>query len=265
MLGKFIDTSQGRVFYWISDNWRDNRKTIVFLHGLTANHTMFHGQIDYFKEKYNIIAWDAPAHGKSRPYEDFTYSTSVLVLKEIIERHTSKSVFMVGQSMGGFIVQSFLLRYPSLVSGFVAIDTAPFGEKYYSKSDKWWLRQIKWMASLYPLNVMKKAIARQVSASKSGYENMLSMLEPYTKIELCNLMAIGYAGFLEDNADLEITCPVLIILGEKDRTGKIKSYTKEWVRTTNYPCVIIKNAAHNSNVDKPKEVNEEIDKFLKDL
>jgi len=91
---------------------------------------------------------------------------------------------------------------------------------------------------------------------------MLQMLAPYTKRELCHLMGLGYAGFLEDNCDLEISCPVLLILGEKDRTGKVMQYNKEWARQTGYPLEVIKGAAHNSNVDKPQEVNDRIRSFL---
>ena len=75
------------------------------------------------------------------------------------------------------------------------------------------------MAMCYPLGFMKRAMAKQVSATERAYENMIRMLSPYGKKELCHLMGIGYAGFLEDNCDLEIHCPVQIILGEKDTTG----------------------------------------------
>ncbi|MFR3038957.1 MAG: alpha/beta fold hydrolase [Agathobacter rectalis] len=104
-----------------------------------------------------------------------------------------------------------------------------------------------------------------MSVSKDGYENMLSMLSPYTKRELCHLMGIGYAGFLNDNSDLNIKCPVIILLGDKDKTGKVQSYNKWWAKNTGFPLIIIKNAAHNSNVDNPKDVNCEIKKFIQSL
>jgi pimeloyl-ACP methyl ester carboxylesterase len=91
------------------------------------------------------------------------------------------------------------------------------------------------------------------------------MLAQYTKKELCHLMGIGYAGFLSDNTNLKINCPVLIMIGEKDKLGKVQRYNKAWVRNTRFPFVVIKNASHNSNVDNPNMVNEEIWKFLNAL
>ena len=118
------------------------------------------------------------------------------------------------------------------------------------------------MARLCPFQWMKKAMAKQVSTTRRAYENMLQMLSPYNKRELCHLMGLGYAGFLDDNCELKIPCPVLLILGEKVRTGKVAQYNKSWAKQTGYPLRVIKGAAHNVNVDRPDEVNACIRRFL---
>ena len=78
-------------------------------------------------------------------------------------------------------------------------------------------------------------------------------------------MGIGYAGFLEDNQSLDITCPALLLVGEKGRTGKVKTYNQKWAAGTGIKQIIIPNEAHNSNVDNPKEVNQHIDEFIERL
>lgn len=223
---------------------------------------MFDKQVHYFSNRFNIITWDAPAHGKSRPFTEFTYEKAANAVKNIFDAEGIRKAVFVGQSMGGFVAQSVIKRYPELVSAFVSIDSAPYGKTYYSKSDIWWLRQVEWMAYLYPLNAMKKAIAKQVSSTKDAYCNMLDMLTPYGKKELCHLMGIGYAGFLKDNCDLKITCPVLLIVGENDRIGKVKVYNKSWAENAGYPLVVIRGAAHNANVDQAEAVNKEIESFI---
>lgn len=262
MIEKYISAENGTVFYWISEDWEEDRNTMFFLHGLTGNHTMFEKQVEYFKGKFNLIVWDAPAHGKSRPYSSFSYPNSVEVLHSILSENKVKSVIMIGQSFGGFVSQSFLLRYPEMVTAFIGIDTTPYGSRYYSKSDKWWLRQIEWMSYCYPLKAMKKAISKQVSATKESYQNMLSMIESYGKKELCHLLGIGYGGFLEDNRDLQINCPVLLLLGDKDKLGKVQQYNQDWHKNTGFPLKVIENASHNSNYDNPTAVNKEIEAFI---
>lgn len=127
------------------------------------------------------------------------------------------------------------------------------------------LRQIEWMAHLYPYEIMKKILAKQVSSTQNGYDNMISMIDIYSKDELCHLMGLGYSSFLENNKDIVITCPVLILLGDNDKTGKVKKYCEQWAKKTGFPLEIISNAAHNSNVDNPKEVNESIKRFIEKL
>lgn len=226
---------------------------------------MFNPQIHYFSNRFNIITWDAPAHGKSRPFAEFTYEKAANIAKEIFDTVGIKKAVFIGQSMGGFIAQAVIKRYPDLVSAFISIDGTPYGNAYYSKADIWWLRQVEWLAQLYPLNAMKKAIAKQVSSTKDTYYNMLDMLTPYGKRELCHLMGICYSGFLEDNCDLEITCPVLLIIGENDKTGKVKAYNKNWAKNTGYPLAVIPGAAHNANVDQAEMVNKEIESFVVSL
>ena len=259
---QILKTGKGKVFYWRSDNWDVSKGTLFFLHGLTADHSMFDWQIPAFGKEYNLLTWDTPAHGKSRPFAEFDFSDTSEYIKSILDRNAVDQVVLIGQSLGGFLAQSFIKRYPDRVKGFVSIDSTPFGHGYYSGFDIWILKQVEWMAHLYPLRWMKKAMAKQVSATSRAYNNMIQMLSPYGKSELCHLMGLGYAGFLDDNCELKIPCPVLLILGEKDKTGKVAQYNRAWTRQTGFPLRIINDAAHNVNVDKPDEVNALIRDFL---
>lgn len=262
MLERVYKSARGDVHYWVTEAWRAAQRTLVLLHGLTADHRLFDKQAEYFSGTYNLLVWDAPAHGRSRPYAPFTYPNAAEDLKQILLENRIDQAVLIGQSMGGFISQSFLLRYPELASAFISIDSCPYGEDYYSASDRWWLRQVEWMARLYPLKTMKNAIARQCTVTEYARGNMRAALEPYGKDELCRLMGIGMADFLADNRDMEIRCPTLLLAGEHDRTGKALQYNRAWAKKTAFPLRIIPNAAHNANADNPDAVNREIELFL---
>lgn len=264
MKRKQVNTQNGALAYWVSDQFDKVRETLFFLHGLTADHTMFEQQFPFFEKNYNLIAWDAPAHGESRPYTNFNYENAANGMRQILNECGSSTVILIGQSMGGFLAQAFICRYPQLVKAFVAIDSTPYGD-YYSKSDVWWLRQIEWMSMLFTEKMLKTSMSKQNAVTKIGQANMLAMIDRYDKAQLCHLMGMGYAGFLDDNRELHISCPVLLIVGEREKTGKVKSYNREWAKRTGFPFVWIPNAAHNSNVDNPSVVNSSISNFLKNL
>ena len=136
---KCIISARGNTFYWTNE--KKDCPGMVFLPGLTANRSLFEKQLDEFGNDCNVIVWDCPGHGKSPPYADFTYTNVTDELKRVlISENVEKAVF-VGQSLGGMLAQFFIHRNPDMASGFVSIDSAPFGD-YYSKSDFFWLNQL---------------------------------------------------------------------------------------------------------------------------
>ena len=87
-------------------------------------------------------------------------------------------------------------------------------------------------------------------------------------IEYARLAGFGYRILAEAiKADLpyHISCPALLICGEKDKTGSAKSYNKKWHQREGLPLKWIKNAGHNSNTDQPDEVNRLIEKFISEI
>lgn len=117
----------------------------------------------------------------------------------ILDTEKIAAAFMIGQSMGGFFIQAVLAGYPERVRGFVGIDTCPFGLGYYSRPDRWWLRQIGWMTRLFPGPLLIKAISESISLTAAGRAYMDAVLRSYTKPKLCRLLGIGYARFLTAN------------------------------------------------------------------
>ena len=255
----------GTVHYWISRPCGMPKGTIVFTHGLTANHTMFEKQIAYFQNEYVVITWDVPMHGLSIPYQSFSYENTARDLNSILEQECIEKVCLAGMSMGGYSSQMFAHLYPQKVQCFIGIDTTPFGLAYYSKSDLWWLSKVKPMAKWFTDKALRISMAKSVSATAYSYEKMLEMLAPLSKEQIIEQMGIAYGTFAEENRDLHLDCPVLILLGDKDRTGKVKQYCIAWAKNTGYPLHIIDNAAHFSNGDNAEQVNVEIEQFIESV
>lgn len=55
MYNKTVIMLEGKVNYWVSENWNEEKITLFFLHGLTADHRMFDKQYIFFADKYNVI------------------------------------------------------------------------------------------------------------------------------------------------------------------------------------------------------------------
>lgn len=260
---KILKSANGDVHYWIHRNRNKDARCIFFTHGLTANHEMYEKQITYFNEKYTTITWDVPLHGLSRPYRNFSYNNTAQEMKRILEEEGIETVILVGMSMGGYPSQMFGYLFPDMVECFIAIDTTPFGREYYSKSDLWWLRRVAPIAKVYTDKFLRKSMAKSVSTTQYSYDMMMHMLKPLTKDEIIEQMYIAYSVFADENRDMELSFPILILLGDHDRTGKVKQYCEMWAKKISAPFHIIKNAAHFSNGDNAEQVNREIEEFIK--
>jgi len=75
-----------------------------------------------------VIALDLRGVGKSsRPNEPYTLDTLVEDIKDLLEYlEIQEPVHLCGFSNGGFIVQKFVLKYPSLVKTILLFESGPY-------------------------------------------------------------------------------------------------------------------------------------------
>ncbi|MDR1853150.1 MAG: alpha/beta hydrolase [Propionibacteriaceae bacterium] len=264
MLHKTVQLASGTVHYWINE-LRSERRTLLFTHGLAANHEMFEKQVEFFGADFNVITWDVPLHGLSRPYRGFSYADCAQRMKQILDAESVGKVVLVGMSMGGYPSQEFASRFPQLVDGFVGIDTTPFGLSYYSRADIRILERVGAMAKWFPAQTLRKSMANSVSRTEYSRQLMFRMLAPLSKAEIVEQMDIAYGEFIKENHDVAFNFPVLLLVGEHDKTGKVKHYNQQWAAKTGYPLIVIEGAAHLSNCDNPEAVNRAIEGFVRSL
>lgn len=269
MIKKRYQTRCGEICYWISKDYNPDRLTLLFLPGLTADHRLFTKQISYFKDMYNVWTWDAPGHNESRPFElDFTLKDKAVWLDEILELEKIEKPLLIGQSMGGYVGQMHEELFPGRLGGFVSIDSAPLQRSYVTSAEIWMLKHVEPVYRCYPWKALKRDGSKGCATTKYGQQVMYEMMSAYEPREYARLTGHGFrmlAEAMEADLPYEITCPALLICGEKDRAGSARNYNKRWTKETGLPIAWIKDAGHNSNTDKPEEVNKIIENFIKGL
>ena len=255
---KCFETAKGLIHYWTNDH-KAGRMPLVMLPGLTADHRLFERQIEAFSDDFDLFVWDAPGHGASRPFElDFTLMDKAVWLHGILEKEGLQRPILIGQSMGGYVSQCFMQRFPGETAGFISIDSAPLKRCYVSAAEIWMLKRTEPMYRAFPWALLKKIGSEGASATAYGRSLMRSFLESYTKDEYCRLAGHGMkllAEAMEADLPYDIDCPAILICGEKDNAGSARSYNRRWSKKEGLPCFWIKGAGHNANTDRPEEVN----------
>ncbi len=265
MTERTFETSSGTIHYWVNEI-RPDRKTLVFLPGLTADHRLFDRQIEAFDQEYNILTWDAPGHAASRPFQlDFSLMDKATWLHEILVKEGIAHPVLIGQSMGGYVSQCFIERFPGEAAGFVSIDSAPLKRQYVTGAEIWALKRTEPMYRAFPWKILRRLGVDGCSKTKYGRALMEQFIDSYTKDEYCRLAGHGMkmlADAMEADLPYVIDCPEVLICGEKDQAGSAKSYNRRWAKKEGLPTYWIRDAGHNSNTDKPEEVNRIIREFV---
>ena len=270
MTEKKHETRCGTIHYWV-DKQNTSPITIIFLPGLTADHRLFEKQIEFFRGKYNILAWDAPAHAASWPFDfSFNLSDKAMWLDEIFVKEQIDYPVIVGQSMGGYVGQMYSQLFPEKLKGFISIDSAPLQRKYVTRLEIWLLKRMEPIYRYYPWKWLVRLGTNGVATSEYGRKLMHDIMMTYdgNQDRYAKISGHGYrmlAEAMEMNLPYEIKCPALLICGEKDRAGSCIRYNKTWHINTRIPIRWIKNAGHNCNTDAPDIVNELIENFVLNL
>ena len=268
MIEKTYETPSGIIHYWTNDAVESSQSALIFLPGLTADHRLFEKQIEYFKDTYRVLVWDAPGHASSYPFRlDFTLFDLATWLDEIFVEERIETPIVIGQSMGGYVGQVYAQLFPEKLKGLVTINSPSLQRKYYTAMELWLLKNMEAIYRIYPWNSLLKSGPKSVSTTDYGRKLMYDMMMVYDgdQERYARLAGYGYKIFseaVEKKFSYEVKCPQLVICGKEDRAGACIRYLKAYERNTGKSVQWIDKAGHNSNTDQPDIVNRLIDEFL---
>ncbi len=270
MMEKTFETLCGTIHYWVDLTDDARRPALVFLPGLTADHRLFDKQIEYFQGKYPVLVWDAPGHAASWPFTfDFDLKDKARWLDGILQQEGIAEPVIVGQSMGGYVGQTYAELFPDKLRGFVSIDSAPLQREYVTGWEIWLLKRMEPVYRHYPWKSLLRSGTNGVATSEYGRKLMRDMMMVYDGDQARYAKLSGHgmrmlAEAMEADLPYALPCPALLICGEKDRAGSCIRYNKAWHKKSGIPIEWIKGAGHNSNTDEPETVNALIEGFLRE-
>ena len=271
MLERIYKTPNGEIHYWVNQTAEQDRPQLIFLPGLTADHRLFDKQIAYFEGSYPVLVWDAPGHAASWPFDlNFQLTDKAKWLDEILITEGFDQPVLIGQSMGGYVAQTYAELFPDKLKGFVSIDSAPLQREYVTAAEIWLLKKMEPVYRYYPWKSLLKTGTNGVATTEYGRKLMHDIMMVYDgdQERYAKLSGNGFrmlAEAMEADLPYQTKCPALLICGEKDHAGSCIRYNKAWHRKTGIPLEWIKGAGHNSNTDAPETVNRLIENLVAEV
>ncbi len=271
----FADVNGIKIYYEI----HGEGEAIILVHGFGAKHTSWIAQVPELSKHYKVIIFDNRGAGKSeRPDQKYsmeTFADDIAGLMNFLGIEKAKAVG--GWSLGGMIVQHFLLKYQERVekSFLLLTNYRGAGGEMYTNSQLEGVDARKgdyvkeWWAGAKAGYYIKFRKQMEADPKKKHYgiwsaEDLIEdwITDPPTHNDIKHQ---GEALEMHNTLKRlhEIKVPILLIAGSHDRLTPKTSMQEMHDELPNSEFHIIEKAGHAAPQSRAPEVNEHIMNFLK--
>ena len=108
-----------------SEDFKEDRPTLVMIHGAGGHSQVWQTQIHLLKGSLNTLALDLPGYGESVDGAKSDLDGYAEWLIKGLRGIFRDPPFLMGHSMGGAIVQKAALLEPDLIKGIILVGTGP--------------------------------------------------------------------------------------------------------------------------------------------
>ncbi len=218
---------------------KGKKEPFILLHGNGEDGSYFKHQIDYFSDRYRVIALDTRGHGRSpRGSKPFTIEQFSCDLYDFMEEHAIPEAVILGFSDGANIAMKFAMKYPDRVRALILNggNLNPGGVK---------------MTTQLLIEIGYKIAKRFASKSPKAKRNA----------ELLGLMVND--PNIEGDELAKITAPTLVICGTNDMIRE--SHTKEIAKNIPNARLSIVKGNHFIANKRYHTFNKEVEGFLRTI
>lgn len=240
---------------------------LVLLHGLGGSQRDWELQLPAFRPHYRVIMPDLRGHGRSpRPRGPYRISLLAADVALLLMRLDARPAHVLGLSLGGAVALQLAIDYPELVRSLVLVNALP---RFVTSHWRQRLLALRRFLNVY-LRGMDK-VADEVAA------RLFPLLEQAPiRAEAARRLAsndpAAYRASLWAAARFDvsylldlITCPVLVVAGDRDTTLPLAPKRRLAEQLPNARFQVIANSGHATPLDQPEAFNRVVLAFLREV
>lgn len=278
-VGTFKSFDGTPIYYEI----RGEGEPIVFIYGIACLMNHWHYQVEHFSKTNQVILFDIRGHHKSTPVTNINNLKLEHLTKDLdgLLKHLKiKKAHFAGHSFGGPYILKFYDAYPEYFSSIVLINTFArnplkkiFGLEFvepffyfiksqHEKSPDLWNNLWR--------TLIDNPLAFQLAALAGGFNIKLTQfkdIEVYGRGVARLELPIFFEMFEEvlqfDGTSIlsKITCPTLIIAGEKDNITPTTFQREMHAAINHSELLMVPYGSHCSQLDFPEFINLKLQTF----
>ncbi len=256
---KHFKLDHSPITYYVSG--RNCDEWVLFLHAAFVNHNMFQTQMEYFSNKYNILAVDIIGHGKSiNTKKGDSIDKMSAWIYDIIKAEKIGKIHIVGVSLGAILAQDFANHYPETIKSlacFGGYDINNFDIKMQKENSASQLLMM--LKALFSIKWFAKSNKKISAFTLQAQNDFYDMNVQFPKKSFMYLASLNSMVNIHQTG--QRTYPLLIGCGEFDIPMELEEI-KIWKdREPQCKVVIFENAGHCVNMDTPQIFNETMEEF----
>ena len=249
------------IHYWTGG--KVSAALVVFTHGATIDHHEWDATLPLVEAAgFRILAWDMRGHGLSRP-STFDFGEARTDLLAVLDTLGVEQAILVGHSMGGNLHEEVVFHHPERVRALVMLDCT-WNFMKLSASDNFWLALARPIFKLYPYKTLIDQSVAVAATSKESQDLLRNSMQQLSKAEFVNVL-MDASTCLRYEPDFKINRPLLLMMGDKEATGNIRTAMPLWARHEGLELVVIPNARHAANLDQPVIFHKHLLDFLQSI
>ena len=240
---------------------------LVLVHGMGGSQEDWVQQLPAFLAHYRVVTVDLRGHGQSPkppgPYRMSQFSADLALL---LMRIDARPAHVLGLSLGGAVAQQLAVDFPELVRSLILVNTLP---RFVTAHWRQRLQGLRRFANLY-FHGMDRVAEDVAGRLFPLLEQAPLRHEAVTRLANNDLQAYRATLWAVARFDVTflldlITCPVLVISGDRDTTLPLGPKRALAEGLPFGRLQIIPNSGHATPVDQPEPFNRAVLDFLAEL
>ena len=238
---------------------------LVFVHGAAEDGRVWQPQLSAFADEFTVIAWDEPGAGRSSDVPaGFGLPDYADCLATLIEAVALGPANVVGLSWGGTLAQELYRHHPELVATLILVDSYAGWKGSLSEEEvRARVEGVRRMLAAPPEEFDPTFPGLFAAGPPPEFVPLLADMAAAVRPESLRVQLPALAE--ADQRDLlpHILVPTLLIWGEQDVRSPL-SVAHEFAQAIpNAQLVVIPEAGHVSNLERPEEFNRALREFLR--
>lgn len=252
------------IYYEFTEN-NENRDTLIFIHGVGFDHSIWETFIPLFKNHYNIMRYDLRGHGNSdKGDKTIGWETFYEDLLYLVETLNIQSFHLIGHGFGCNIATNFALINPDIVKSLILLSFVSL----YPTSTAQKLGETRKdqynMKSMVAVGEQVLEFATRLSTNSKQFKKLLA---PYSKVSVETYFNIYQLMMESKSADSlhHIHVPALILAGELDPIYPpfLSSISALYLPKSHF--LVVPRASNMMYIDQPEVTFQWIHNFILDL